>query len=858
MRALLLLTGLLALLWALPATAGEPAVVQGRVADVADQGCPVWVLVAERQADLFDGRPDGAQQLGDDGAFRIELDPAPPSLFVWLLADRDGDGPDADDPFTSHRPWPTEAGPGAVIELEPSLHGTAFLRARTLPEWAALEGDHRIFWGFGALSLLAIWLLLPLGLWSLWASRGAPPTEPDEPAPDGGRWRTVAWLLVVTAAGLALRAWLAHPATGGQAGISEQAWQALALGGQPSANLFERTMHPAALGSFKQMLYIGLVRATGLGLSDAPEAARLWSVLAGGATIPALYALVRRWADRTEALLAAALVALLPLGVFFGAETAPYALHLLLVVLGTHWLLGASREGCARCAVGFAVASVLAYYLHMLHAMVMVAQVGFALIAAVLWWREPRQRRGQGVLWLALMPAGLLTAFWQVFHLGGSRFGAAFQQETGAFVVQQIDTLDLLTFSTSVSAGTPNALPWLCLLGPALWIGGLALLLRRNGTEALLLVLLAAGMLGFHIMSVVVMLETFDGGVNLVPHHLASLQAVLIPASAAAMAWLARRGAEAWRGGQVVGAGALLSAACLPLVTASWSTLAIALDPGRPDTASAAAIIHEQARDGDAYTTLPGFVYDRVAGWHLFGAPSGDPTALPSARHLLTDDGRGLSLTGPLDGLRVPTELLLPRPAAERLWVLTYAEERFGRPKLEHGRLNQARRALIDEHYELVEAWTFEHLELSLHARTAPRHPLDEAPLILDTPLELLAHRRLEGGSRRLLTLPARTLSDARGSGIDEGPRSATLELPLTGPVDAPLRLALDATNDQGCLWVVLDQCPMNRLPEHGNSWASEGACRLEGTARLTVSQRAGCDEDTTVTRVALAIDHTR
>ncbi len=129
---------------------------------------------------------------------------------------------------------------------------------------------------------------------------------------------------------------------------------------------------------------------------------RVPALVAGVATVPAVYALGVRTVGRTAALLGAALLALSPFAVFYSAEARAYSLATLLVVLSALALLAAlDRGGWMRWGL-FALAAWAALFSHY--------TAIFALAAEVIWAAWARRDRVRelalacGAAALALLP----------------------------------------------------------------------------------------------------------------------------------------------------------------------------------------------------------------------------------------------------------------------------------------------------------------------------------------------------------------------------------------------------------------------------------------------------------------------
>ena len=122
-------------------------------------------------------------------------------------------------------------------------------------------------------------------------------------------------------------------------------------------------------------------------LYDAPEITRLPALLAGVATIPAVYLLGLRTVPRQAALTAAAVVTLSPFAIYYSAEARGYALMILLVALSTLSLLLAVDTRKRRWWIAYAACSCAAMYTHYTAAFVLLAQLGWLL------WAHPEARR---------------------------------------------------------------------------------------------------------------------------------------------------------------------------------------------------------------------------------------------------------------------------------------------------------------------------------------------------------------------------------------------------------------------------------------------------------------------------------
>jgi hypothetical protein len=130
---------------------------------------------------------------------------------------------------------------------------------------------------------------------------------------------------------------------------------------------------------------------------------RVPALVAGVATVPAVYALGIRTVGRTAALLGAALLALSPFAVFYSAEARAYSLATLFVVLSALALLAAlDRGGWMRWGL-FALAAWAALFSHY--------TAIFALAAEVIWAAWARRDRARELA-LACSAAALALLPW--------------------------------------------------------------------------------------------------------------------------------------------------------------------------------------------------------------------------------------------------------------------------------------------------------------------------------------------------------------------------------------------------------------------------------------------------------------
>ncbi len=172
--------------------------------------------------------------------------------------------------------------------------------------------------------------------------------------------------------------------------------------------------------------------------------ALLWGTLA----VAVLFALARRWFGRRTALWAMALLAASPFAVQYAQEQRPYALYLLLSLLGWWSLERALSAGAHRrwAWPAFAAMAAAGTLTHFFYAFVLGAQGLYGLLALAWPPRRPRWTRalaalaasgmaGVAALWVATRPEQLLF-FARRFAeaLGTATAGGALVSDTGVTV----------------------------------------------------------------------------------------------------------------------------------------------------------------------------------------------------------------------------------------------------------------------------------------------------------------------------------------------------------------------------------------------------------------------------------------
>ena len=145
-----------------------------------------------------------------------------------------------------------------------------------------------------------------------------------------------------------------------------------------------------------------------LKMGSAPELVRAPSLIAGTISIPLVYMLGARLIGRSAGVVAAAVVALSPLMIFYSGDGRSYALMVALLLASTLAMLEAVRGGSARWWGAYALSSCLAMYTHYTAAAVLIGQLAWVL------WAHPDARRaailsnlGAAVLFVPWIPSFL-------------------------------------------------------------------------------------------------------------------------------------------------------------------------------------------------------------------------------------------------------------------------------------------------------------------------------------------------------------------------------------------------------------------------------------------------------------------
>jgi len=186
-----------------------------------------------------------------------------------------------------------------------------------------------------------------------------------------------AWLLVILAAALLLRVW----------GLQDQSLSSDEIVEASIARLDaqEIVAYPDGFPPLYHLLLAGWLRAF-----PAPEMGRCLSVLAGMATVYAVFRWARHSAGDAAGLFAAGLLAVTPLHVYFSQEMRAYALYLCLAGFALMFFFEALTTNRAKSWLGFVASAALAVNTHY-YAALMAALLGGVLLFSRPAWTTMRR-----------------------------------------------------------------------------------------------------------------------------------------------------------------------------------------------------------------------------------------------------------------------------------------------------------------------------------------------------------------------------------------------------------------------------------------------------------------------------------
>ncbi len=218
---------------------------------------------------------------------------------------------------------------------------------------------------------------------------------------------------------------------------------------------------------------------------------RYLSAIFGLLTIPLMWAVGKRLLGTGAGVLAAALVTLSPLFLWYSQEARMYTLVTVLCLLSTYLLLRIT-DGLGRRAVAWAayfVVNVIAVYTHFYAFFVLAFQVVFFVCWWLLWSRGRAGRRWSALANGLLCQGAVVLAYlpWSRFVL--QRYGADVSYWKGTLRVGEVLRKTLITFSTGHSVleiiAQPIALGYLLILLAAIAILALRAMRRLRPEEGM-------------------------------------------------------------------------------------------------------------------------------------------------------------------------------------------------------------------------------------------------------------------------------------------------------------------------------------------------------------------------------------
>ena len=316
---------------------------------------------------------------------------------------------------------------GSVPDPDSAESDPARLHYRGIRTWEVGEGlsppggdpfaPFRRFIPFSALLFLLINALIYLNIFLHFRFRASPGEAlpesdtgkyPDNRVPTAGESRPSGsgTLTVVAIAGVFLAAALLRlPALAAES--LEHLEATYLLGGTAAPSLFWSFFSRVGIDQGHQPLYHGLLYMWTKIAGSSLAAGRLFSALAGLASLPLLFFFGKRIAGRNEALLAVLLLALAPLHVWYSRDLTPYTLMALLSLANYYFLFSAGESGRSRHLAGYIISGVLLFFVHYFGVGIIVA--GFCYIAVNLF--ESRGNPSRRNRWIrTAVAAALLLA----------------------------------------------------------------------------------------------------------------------------------------------------------------------------------------------------------------------------------------------------------------------------------------------------------------------------------------------------------------------------------------------------------------------------------------------------------------
>lgn len=243
--------------------------------------------------------------------------------------------------------------------------------------------------------------------------------------------------------------------------LSQSLWRdevdALLFATRPLPQLLEMFRQPGQNGP----LFFLVLRPWLAAVGHSEFGLRFPAALAGTLSVPLIYILLSRLADRRVALLAALFVATAPYGIWYGQEAKMYALLTVLIPASLLAIIEIARQDGWAPWVALYLLTSLAFYTHLLAVIVVAVQILWLLILP---WAPPRRRVPGAILYLLML--GLpyvpflrwIPPLWTSAYQTGHPFVSLdniFQILAGAFSrgVLGIQPVSLLPYMIALLAG---------------------------------------------------------------------------------------------------------------------------------------------------------------------------------------------------------------------------------------------------------------------------------------------------------------------------------------------------------------------------------------------------------------------
>lgn len=207
---------------------------------------------------------------------------------------------------------------------------------------------------------------------------------------------------------------------------------------------------------------------------DSEFVLRFFSLVFGLLTVPLIYALGRRLLSTASGLLAALLLAISPLYLWYSQEARMYTLVTFLCLLSSYLLLRAVEGKAGFLWGGYILVNILAVYSHFYAFFVLI----FHLLFLLVWWAV--NRKGDRLLAGLLAQGGVVLAYlpWSGFVL--RRYAADVSYWRGELLFAEVVRKTLILFSTGHTILESRAQPIAFVYGAFILLGLVIIALHRS------------------------------------------------------------------------------------------------------------------------------------------------------------------------------------------------------------------------------------------------------------------------------------------------------------------------------------------------------------------------------------------